>query len=312
MERNALSLLSTIVSYSRPFLIVFCLESLLAKGFAFRIGLCPPGHQLGYFGSKRYDIFGAGALFGMGAYLAGIMNSYWGLSPFLTIPLATVSGGLICTGLLLPVLRLRGIYFSMVTLVLPLMLVRVIEATKIFGGTEGISGLSPFPSRRLELYLILVALLAALFGFRRMMSSDFGLVLKGIGENDRAVMSGGINIYWYKAQALFIGSATGAFVGAFMAHYNMQVGMAAFALDYSILPVASVVVGGPGSFAGAVLGAFILVPLSEALRAFIGLRVVFYSLVMVTFIVALPEGIFHYLERRYHQFNRLVEIEVKK
>jgi len=125
-------------------------------------------------------------------------------------------------------------------------------------------------------------------------------------------MSGGINIYWYKAQALFIGSAVGAFAGAFMTHYYMQVGMAAFALDLSVLPVASVVVGGPGSFAGALLGAFILVPLSEALRAFIGWRIVFYSLAMVVFIVALPEGIFHYLQRRYHQFDRMVEVEVKK
>ena len=90
---------------------------------------------------------------------------------------------------LLPVLRLRGIYFSMVTLVLPLMLVRIIEATRIFGGTEGLSGLDPLPNRWVELYLILVVLLVALFGFRRLMNSDYGLVLKGINDNDRSVMN---------------------------------------------------------------------------------------------------------------------------
>ena len=252
---------------------------------------------------------GQALFFGMGAYLAGIMNCYWGLSPFLTIPLATVSGGLICTVLLLPVLRLRGIYFSMVTLVLPLMLVRVIEATKIFGGTEGISGLSPFPSRWLELYLILGALLTALFGFRRMMSSDFGLVLKGINDNDRSVMNAGINIYWFKAQALFIAGSVGAYAGAYMTHVYMFVGMPVFALDYSILPIAAAVVGGTGTLAGSMLGAFILVPLSELLRGFGGLRIVFYGLFLVVFIVALPEGIFHYLQRKYHQFERWVEVE---
>lgn len=252
---------------------------------------------------------GQALFFGMGAYLAGIMNCYWGLSPFLTIPLATVSGGLICTVLLLPVLRLRGIYFSMVTLVLPLMLVRVIEATKIFGGTEGISGLSPFPSRWLELYLILGALLAALFGLRRMMSSDFGLVLKGINDNDRSVMNAGINIYWFKAQALFIGGSVGAYAGAYMTHLYMFVGMPVFALDYSILPIAAAVVGGTGTLAGSMLGAFILVPLSELLRGLGGLRIVFYGLFLVVFIVALPEGIFHYLQRKYHQFERWVEVE---
>ena len=122
---------------------------------------------------------GQALFFGMGAYAAGVFNHYFGWSPFLTIPFAAIIGGLICTVVLLPVLRLRGIYFSMVTLIIPLMLVRIVEATKIFGGTEGLSGITPLPSRWLELYLIIGVLLAALFGFRRMMGSDYGLVLKG-------------------------------------------------------------------------------------------------------------------------------------
>ncbi len=48
-----------------------------------------------------------------------------------------------------------------------------------------------------------------------------------------------------------------------MTHVYRFVGMPVFALDYSILPIAAVMVGGPGSFAGAVLGSFILVSLSE-------------------------------------------------
>lgn len=252
---------------------------------------------------------GQALFFGMGAYLAGIMNHYWGLSPFLTIPMATILGGIFCTVLLLPVLRLRGIYFAMVTLILPVMLVRVIEATKIFGGTEGISGLTPLPSRWLELYIIIVALLAAFFGFRRLMGSDFGLVLKGINDNDRSVMNAGINIYWFKAQALFIAGSVGAFAGAYMTHVYMFVGMPVFALDYSILPIAAAVVGGAGTFAGSMFGAFMLVPLSEVLRGLGGLRIVLYGLFLVVFIVALPEGIFHYIQRKYHQFERWVEVE---
>jgi len=252
---------------------------------------------------------GQALFFGMGAYLAGIMNHTWGLPPFITIPLATLFGGFFCTVLLLPVLRLRGIYFSMVTLILPLMLVRIVEATKIFGGTEGLSGLSSLPSRWVELYLIIFALLAALFGFRRLMGSDFGLVLKGINDNDRSVMNAGINIYWFKAQALFIASSVGAFAGAYMTHVYMFVGMPVFALDYSILPIAAAVVGGTGTLAGPMLGAFILVPLSEILRGLGGLRIVFYGLFLVVFTVALPEGIFHYIRRKYHQFERWVEVE---
>jgi branched-chain amino acid transport system permease protein len=252
---------------------------------------------------------GQALFFGMGAYLAGVLNHYFGWLFFVTIPLATVLGGAFCTLFLLPVLRLRGIYFAMVTLIIPLMLVRVIEATKIFGGTEGISGLSPLPSVWVELYLVLIALLATLFGFRRMMDSDYGLVLKGIKDNDRSVMNAGINIYWYKVQALFIASAIGAFAGALMTHVYMFVGMPVFALDYSILPIASAVVGGPGTLAGAMLGAFLLVPLSELLRGIGGLRIVIYGLLLVIFIVGLPEGIFHFIKRKYHQFERWVEVE---
>ncbi|MGB5420925.1 MAG: branched-chain amino acid ABC transporter permease [Desulfobacterales bacterium] len=252
---------------------------------------------------------GQALFFGMGAYVTGILNHYWGLPPLLTIPVAAVFGGLICTALLLPVLRLRGIYFSMVTLILPLMLVRLIEATRIFGGTEGLTGMSPLPSRWLEIYLIVGAMLAALFGFRRLLGTDYGLVLKGIRDNDRSVINAGINIYWYKTQALWIASTVGAFAGAFMTHVYMFVGMPVFALDYSILPIAAAVVGGPGSLAGATLGAFILVPLSEVLRGVGGLRIVFYGVFLVVFIVALPEGIFHFIQRKYNQFERWVEVD---
>lgn len=252
---------------------------------------------------------GQALFFGMGAYCSGIMNYYFGISPLITLPVAAIFGGLISTILLLPVLRLRGVYFSMVTLILPLMLVRVIEATKIFGGTEGLSGMTPMPSVWIEMYLIVGALLAALFGFRRMMASDYGLVLKGISENDRSVINAGINIYFYKAQALFISASIGAFAGAFMTHVYMFVGMPVFALDYSILPMAAAVVGGPGTLAGATLGACILIPLSELLRGIGGLRIVFYGVFLVLFIVALPEGIFHYVQRKYNQFERWVEVE---
>lgn len=252
---------------------------------------------------------GQALFFGVGAYCAGVLNHYWGVSPFITIPVAAIAGGLICTLFLLPVLRLRGIYFSMVTLIIPLMLVRIIEATKIFGGTEGLSGMTPLPSKWVELYLIMGVLLTVLFSFRRMLDSDYGLVLKGINDNDRSVINAGINIYWFKAQALFIAGSIGAFSGAFMTHVYMFVGMPVFALDYSILPIAAAVVGGPGTLAGATFGAFLLVPMSEALRGFGGLRIVLYGVFLVVFVVGLPEGIFHYIQRKYHQFERWVEVE---
>ena len=252
---------------------------------------------------------GQSLFYGIGSYIAGALNYYWGWSPLFTIPVATLGGGLLSTVFLLPVLRLRGIYFAMVTLVLPLMFMRLVEATRILGGTEGLTGLTPFSGQLTALYLIQLALLAALFGFRRIIGSDFGLIVKGINDNDRSVMSAGINIYWYKTQVLFLGAAVGSFAGAFGTHLDMFAGMPGFALDYSIMPVAAAVVGGMGTFAGPMIGAFILVPLSEILRALGALRIVFYGLFLVIFVVVLPEGLFHYMQRKYHQFERWVEVE---
>ena len=89
---------------------------------------------------------------------------------------------------------------------------------------------------------------------------------------------------------------------------DMFAGMPGFALDYSIMPVAAAVVGGAGTFAGPLLGAFILVPLSEMLRALGALRIVFYGLFLVVFVVGVPEGIFAYIQRKYQQMERWVDI----
>ena len=252
---------------------------------------------------------GQALFFGIGSYTAGSLNHYLHFPIYLTIPIATVVGGFLSTILLLPVIRLRGIYFAMVTLILPLMLIRLVEATKILGGTEGLTGLSPYPNIWVELTAIILGMWVALFALRRFITSDYGLIFVSINDNDRATMASGINIYKFKAQALFIGSSICAFCGAFMTHSYMFTGMPVFALEFSILPIAAAAIGGIGTLAGPLLGAFILVPLSEILREFGTLRIVFYGLILVICVVALPEGIFHYLSRKYNETERWVRLE---
>jgi branched-chain amino acid transport system permease protein len=252
---------------------------------------------------------GQALFFGMGAYIAGTLNYYFHLPPALTLPVATLGGGILCAGLLAPVVRLKGVYFAMITLMLPLLFRKVIDTTGVFGGTHGLPSLSPFPSDLVATYFAVAGFLGCLFLFRRVISSDYGLVLRAIRDDDRAVMSGAINIYSRKIQAVFISGAVGSFAGALMTHHYQFLGMSAFALDYSILPVAAVALGGPGTFSGAALGSMILVPLSEALRALGGLRIAIYCGILIVSIILLPEGIFHYLARKYHQFERVVEVK---
>ena len=281
--------------YWEKVLVYACIYGLLALSWDF-IASC------GLFS------LGQALFFGIGAYISGSLNYYGHLPPLISIPLATIFGGILSAALLSTVVRLKGVYFAMVTLMLPMLFKRVIETTNIFGGSHGLSSLSPLFSDSFATYLAISAFLVCLFVFRKIMNSDYGLVLTAIKDNDRAVMSAGINIYWRKTQALFIADAAASFAGAFMTHYYQFLGMSAFALDYSVLPLAAAALGGQGTFAGAAIGSLILVPLSEALRELGGLRIAIYCIVLIASITLLPEGIFHYISRKYHQFEKMVEV----
>lgn len=245
-----------------------------------------------------------GAFFvGVGGYISGLLNAYYGWPPLLSIPVASVAGAVISTLILLPCLRLRGIYFAIVSFMFPLFAVYIIVALSIFGSTEGISALATFPNIWIEQYLILVAVILSLFGIRRLVSEDIGVIFQGIKDNDQAVKASGINITAYRTKAVFITALIGCFGGAYLSHLYGWLGLSLFAMDFSILPIAAAVMGGMGSLVGPVLGAFILTPLSEALRGFGQLRVVLYSLILIGFIVYKPEGLMNYLQRKYHQFE---------
>jgi branched-chain amino acid transport system permease protein len=284
-----------LTGYWRKVLVIACVYGLLALSWDFlaSCGLFSLGQAL---------------FFGIGAYLAGTLSHSLQWPPILTLPVATVGGGLLGALLLGPVVRLRGVYFAMVTLMLPVLFMRGIETVGFAGGSHGLSALVPFPSEWVGTYLAVSAFLVSLFLFRRIINMDYGLVLQAIRDDDRAVMSAAINIYWRKTQAVFIAGSVGAFAGAFMTHHYQFVGMSVFALDYSILPLAAAALGGTGSFAGAALGSMILVPLSESLRALGGLRIAIYCGVLIFSIVVLPEGVFHFLARKYHQFEKYAKV----
>jgi branched-chain amino acid transport system permease protein len=282
--------------YWQRVLSIVCIYALLAISFDFLanyVGLVSLG----------------GALFmGVGGYAAAILNTEFGLPPAVTVPLATVMGGVICTILLLPCLPLRGVYFAIVSLMFPLLAARVIEALDVFGGTDGIIGVDGFSNGWVEQYVLIGAVLIAVFVLRRMVDEDVGLVFRGVKDNDQAVKASGINITTYKAFGVFIASMLGCLGGACLAHIYMWAGISQFALDFSIIPIAATIVGGGGTMIGAVIGCIILVPVSEILRDFGTLRIAVYAIVLTGFIVFKSEGIMMYGTRKYEQFERWVRI----
>lgn len=282
--------------YWQRVISIACIYVLLALSFDFL------AHFLGLVS------LGGAFFIGVGGYLAAVFNTYFGWPIFLTIPVATLMGAAFCTLVLLPCLPLRGVYFAIVTLMYPLFMTRLIEALDILGGTDGIMGLDSFPNAWIERYFMILMVLIFLFGMRRLVNTDLGLVFRAVKDNDQAVKASGMNITFYKAIAVFIASAMGCLGGACLVHIYMWSGMSLFALDFSIIPIAATVIGGGGTLVGPVLGTLILVPASELLREFGTLRIVFYALILVGFIIFRSEGIMVFGRRKYHQFERWVNV----
>lgn len=292
----ALPLVLDAAPYWKRVINIMCVYALLAISFDFLangVGLVCLG----------------GAMFiGLGGYFAAVFNADLHLPVYLSIPAAAVAGGVASTLLILPCLSLRGVYFAIVTLMYPLLFTRMIEAFNVLGGSNGITGLDSFPGRHLENYVIVLALLAVLFGLRRLLQEDVGLVMHAVKDNDQSVRASGIDVARIRALAVLIASFIGCLGGAYLAHLYMWAGLSLFALDFSIIPIAAVTLGGGGSLFGAVVGSLILVPLSEALRVFGTFRIVLYCAVLTGFIVFKSEGLFAWCTRKYGQFERWVDV----
>jgi branched-chain amino acid transport system permease protein len=282
--------------YWQRVISIVCIYAILALSFDFL------AHYVGLVS------LGGAFFIGTGGYIAGILNSYFGVPPFLTVPLAALIGGVVCTVLLLPCLPLKGVYFAIVTLMYPLFMARIIEAFDIFGGTDGLTGIDSFSSSFAEQYFVIAMVLVFLFGIRRFVTTDRGLIFTAIMDNDQAVKASGISITRYKALAVFIASAMGCMAGACLTHIYMWSGISQFALDFSILPIAATVIGGAGTLVGPLIGCLILVPVSELLRDFGTLRIAFYASILVGFILFRSDGIMAFGQRKYEQFERWTQI----
>ena len=282
--------------YTQRVIVIATIFALLAVSWDFlasTTGLISLGHAL---------------FFGAGAYFTAILNTVVGLPSPVALLLAAVGGGVVCTALLVPCLPLRGIYFSMTTLVYPMLATRVIEATGILGGTDGFVGIDPLSGRLLESLGVVGLLLVLVFSLSRLLATDFGIMLRAIGDDHQAAAAAGIDVTRHRVISVFIAATIGSLAGAYFTHVYMFAGMSSLALELSILPIAAAVIGGRGTIGGAALGALILVPLSEAARDFGSLRIVLYSTLLVVMIVWKPEGIMSYLQRRYHQVERWVDV----
>lgn len=246
--------------------------------------------------------FGHAAFFGLGAYLVALCLSVWNLSPWFTIVLATITGGI--SGLLvgLPTFRLRGHYFALAMLAYPLALLYIFEWLGYQEVALPMKREAPLAYMQFEnpffYVLIAVILLMLVMTITSMLShSRFGLSLLAIKLDEDAAEAAGINTLYWKLVAIAVSGAIAGAAGGFYAVVLLIVTpLAVFGMLVSAQALIFAMFGGVGTLWGPVLGAFILVPLSEILYAryaadFPGIQGVIYGVAIIAVILFAPDGI---------------------
>jgi len=241
---------------------------------------------------------GHSAFMSVGAYTSAL------LAKNLAVPfeISLLCGALLATvvGLAIgyPSLRLRGVYFAMVT-------VAFVEVIRLIAQlwvplTRGMSGLSGIPkpsvlgmtltTRASQYHLVLVLMLVILVVLWKLEHSRLGLIWKSIGMADNLAQSLGVNIARYKLMAFMLGCFFAGVAGAFYAHFIRFL----FPPEFGFLMATNILVynyvGGRGHFVGPIVGAVFLSLLSEPFRGS-PYETIFFSIAMLLTILFLPGGL---------------------
>jgi len=259
---------------------------------------------------------GHSAFAAIGAYVSTILFNNYGLSPWLGMLVGGLISGIFGMLIGYPCFRLRGTYFTLATIAfLNVISIIVLANNTIFGiNIRGAQGLSvpwrgnslinmQFASKAPYFYLILFLLVVVTLVSYLIKRSKMGYYLAAIKTNQEAAGSLGVNPTHYKLLAQFISVFFMALGGTFYAQFILFIDpQRLLGFDLSLEIVLLAIIGGQGTVIGPILGAFILAPISELTRSYIGgeyaaLPVIVYGLCLMAIIYFLPEGIFKYVNK---------------
>ena len=247
--------------------------------------------------------FGHAAFFGIGAYTTVLGQVMLGLSPWITIPIASVLGGV--AGLLvgLPTFRLRGHYFALAMLAYPLALLYVFEwlgyqELTIPMRRDAPAAFMQFDDPRIYTLIALVMLVGTVLVTRLIEQSRFGRALLAIKQNEAAAEAAGIDTLRWKLRAITVSGAIAGMIGAFYSVVLLVVTPpSVFGMLVSAQALTVAMFGGVGTVWGPVIGSVILIPISEILHAELGAKVpgiqgVVFGLAIIAVILLAPEGLY--------------------
>lgn len=225
---------------------------------------------------------GQAGFIAIGSYTSAVLTGILNLSFWIALPLAGVVAMVISAMIGVVVLRLRGLYFGLVTFGFAEVIRLIISGTSFLGGGVGIFDI-PVPdtigipgigilefSERVPLYYLCLLLTIISAGvFWRLDVSRAGKILRSIAQNARLAESLGIYEMKYKVQAFAIACFFTGVAGSFYAHYLNMLTPAMFTIEQSISIFLCAILGGGQSIVfGPLLGAFVTTGLSNILGGF--------------------------------------------
>jgi branched-chain amino acid transport system permease protein len=249
-----------------------------------------------------------GAFALVGGYVTAILSTRYGVSFWLCLPLSGLASAILGALVGWPVLRLKGVYFAMITL----SLTEAIRLLALNGGvvTKGATGIVSIPrpgaiglfgltivpefngADPLPFYFLASALLLlGIVGVWRLSTSRLGWVFRSLRQNEDLATSIGINVAKYRVIAFAICCFMGGIGGAFFAAYHQNIYPATYTIADSVNFMLYCFLGGLGYILGPVVGAFLLVIAFELLHAVQDYQTLIYGILMIACMLWLPNGI---------------------
>jgi branched-chain amino acid transport system permease protein len=250
-------------------------------------------------GQTGYPSFGNMAFFGFGAYTTAILLKDAGVA----FPLAFLAAGPVAVAFALAiglaVLRLRGGYFAIATLGVLLVAVQVSRNVEFTGGASGKILLDVPPEVTFYyLFLIILAVEAAVVLY--LTRTQFGYVLNAIRDDEDRAIAMGINTTYYKTAAWVLSALFTGWVGGAWGTFNTFIDpQTAYNLGWNVELITMALIGGAGTVAGPILGAFaVTLVIFFVDTVFPGWQLVALGTIIVATVLLLPNGIVGTIEER--------------
>lgn len=259
---------------------------------------------------------GQGAYALAGGYVSAILMTKAGFSFWMTLPLA----GLFCAALSvligLPILRLRGVYFAMVTLVLTEVARLAALALSVTNGAKGITSI-PLPGEvsilgltlipdfatlenpKLAFYIVATLLMVICYAaLYRIVNSRLGHLCRSLQQNEELSASIGVNTAYLRVLAYSISSFFGGIAGAMFVAISQSIYPSSFQVADSVNFMLNCFLGGLGYVFGPMLGTLMLYFGWDLLFTTGRFQLLIYSSLLIILMLFLPNGVLSLFERK--------------